>query len=329
MLRATWVALAPVALTLMAVPAWAGEKPTTALVRAKVKSVEQVTKTRSTAVLEIVHVYTGPAEWKGRTFADVQQAESLSGREARFPFEMGEEGLWVLTTGKKDELLPTDDDRFLFPRRSRKADNSRYAEHLKLADAVEAVEKSTPGERVKLLVSLADDDTPETGAWAVQVLGESGEPAAAKFLDGFAAKPDAKLSLATQVALDEVLCKTKREEWFESKPRAELLTGWVAGKVDEYHGFLILQRIDTASQRKHIRGSLAVGVVRTAAENKDWPWKARRHAIFLVGMLGGRVVDDDDAFDWLFGQIKTSKDVEVRSPTAVDGQFGGLAPRRR
>jgi hypothetical protein len=78
-----------------------------------------------------------------------------------------------------------------------------------------------------------------------------------------------------------------------------VLKGWVAGKVDEYHGMRVLSRIDTASPRNHIRDQLAAYVTRTAAENSDWPWKARRHAIFLVGRFGGRTTEDATALDWL------------------------------
>ncbi len=296
-------------------PLQACEPPSCSLVRGKVKSIERTQGGVGTAKVEILHVYSGAVELKGRTFADIQQLESTTGREAVSPFEVGEEGLWVLGLGEKDELMRSEDDCYLLRFRSRKGDHVRHAEHIKMAEAVESVEKAKPEERIKSLVGMTSDKTPEVGMWAVRALGASDDPAAGKFLDGFIEKPDAKLPLAVQCELDKVLCE-KQSEWILKEARTKWLAGWVKGKAVEYHATRVLSRLDTAHQRQEIRTDQAVGLVCSAADNTDWPWEERRYAIDLAGKFGAEAPEDDTAFDWMMGQIKNGKDVEVRRVAA-------------
>lgn len=306
------------------------EKPVaTALVRGKVKSVE--TKFNGNAelvVVEITHVYAGSPELKGTTFRDAYQAASTTGMEASTQFKVDEEGVWALRANTDGELWPELDDRYPFARRSRKVDNKRHAQIVKLAEAVESVETAKPGDRSKMLVDLTADDTPEVGVWAALALGRSDDPAAGKFLDGFAEKPDAKLPLAAQAAMDEVLCKNKWKAWVGSKPRTELLKGWVTGKADEYQAMRALKRINDADQDEQLLNKLAVELVCTAAENTDWPLKARQRAVYLVGAIGERV-PENSAFDWLFDQARNNKDVEFRRAAASSLNRLPLSSERR
>ena len=269
-----------------------------------------------------------PPELKGQTFRDVYREGSTTGAEASFPFKTGEEGIWTVVPNTKGELWPEYHERFPFRSRSRKADNQRYPHHVKLAEAVEAIGGTKGGERVKALIGLAKDDTPEVATWAVTALGASDDPAATKFLEEFADKPDLKLPVAAQVAIDQILSTNKRDDWQRSKGRVEVIRGWVSGKADEYVGMQVLRRLDAADQNEELRNQTACELIIVAAENKDWPWKTREYAISLVGTVASRVVDDAAAFDWLFGQVRHQKDVAGRRAAAIALTRLPLYPKR-
>jgi hypothetical protein len=309
-------------------PAVGKEKPQVALVRARVKSVAATKDERkpATAVLEVIHVYTGPAEWKGRTFVDTQRAQSANGGEALSPFAVDEEGLWVLSVGERDELWLTSDDRFLFSRRSRKGDTTRHAEHLKMAEAVEKVEKEKPEKRLTMLREFATDKTTEVACWAVAAVGRLDTTDARKYLDELAAKPDPKLSVAAQISLDEVLCQRPDSDWPDSKPRTAMLRGWVnAAQTAEVAG-RVQSRLDLGHQKKELGDKLAVELLATAAGNAEWPMAARRYALEQVWRAADRAASDDAraaAWECVFGHMQKNDDLELRRWAA---EVAGLFP---
>lgn len=297
-------------------PAFAADPPQLALVRAKVTSVEVVTKGKvEVAVLEIVHVYSGKPGLRGQTFKDTYREQDLRGRAARFPFQLEEEGLWTVWTDAKGVLSPVRDSSLPFRTRSQKG-NPAHADHVKLAEVIETVETGKKGERVEKLTKLTGDAMPDVAAWAVWTLGASDDPAATKFLDGFAAKPDATIPLRAQVAADEVLCRTRQDDWFRVKPRTAMLKAWATGKADKHDAHRVLSRIDLSDQGEQIRNDVACEVVHLAVGNKDWPMEVRRYALTLLGKLGERVVDDSTAFDGLFDVIKNGQGSELRQAAA-------------
>jgi hypothetical protein len=289
------------------------------LVQARVKSVEPDANGRSgTALLEILHVYSGDPKLKGVTFTDeYNRGPDARGRAALHTYKVDEEGLWSIheAGNAKGVYKPVTDRRLPFRIRSLDVPNSRHAEHLKLAEVIESVHVAAEGKQGKMLVVLANDQLPEIATWAVRTLGGSDDPAAGKFLDGFVEKPDATLSPPVQIAWDEVLCE-KRSEWPIKETRVKWLTGWVKGKADKDHALRLLSRLHMSHQREELRTAQAVGLVCAAADNTEWPVYARREAIRYAGFFGEESPEDDTAFDCLIGQIKRGKDVEIRRVAA-------------
>lgn len=313
-------------------PVVAEEKPPVALVRARVKSVTSKNEGKSsTAVLEVVHVYAGPAEWKNRTFVDAQQAQSANGFEAISPFAVDEEGLWVLRVGEK-ELWVAGGDSLLFTGRSRKGDTARHAEHLKMAEAVEKAEQERPEKRLALLREFAADKTPEVASWAMTAVGRLDTADSRKYLDELAETPDPKLSVVAQIALDEGLCQRPDGDWPNSKPRTALLREWVKATQTEEVAGRVQSRIDLAHQKKELGDKLAVELLATAAANKDWPKNARRYALQQLWMTAERAASDDArtaAWECVFGHMQTNDDPDLRRSAANVLALFTLYPARR
>lgn len=302
-------------------PSHADDKPAAVLVRAKVKSVEKKERDGSVpAVIEITEVLVGPPEIKGRRFRDYHVKEGNSFAYTDTPFVVDEEGLWTLREEKGD-LHPVADPNLPIAYRCRKVDCERYDQMVRLAEAVERVQKLKTEERDTAIQGLIANPTPEISRWAVWTLSRSANsPTARKFFDVFAENPDRRLPLAAQVEIDGVLCHRDEGAWHLSKIRAELLREWVGGKADEYHAKLILSHFSSVHQRRELQDEQMVALVRKAAENEAWPREVRFSAIDEVGRAASRGVNDDAntaGFDWLFDQIKNNKEVEGRRSAAV------------
>ena len=300
----------------------ADEKPAPSLVRGVVKSVGEKMPNGVPATLEIVHVYSGAIDLRGKTFHDWQSAVSATGGSASAPFKVGEEGIWILK-GFKNELGPATDPLLPFQYRCRKTENQRYTQIIALAEAIEKAEKSKPDSRISLLRDMVKDRTPEISAWAVRALAASGLMEAWEFLDRLAEIPNPDLPLAGQIALDEVLAQRKQDEWLKSKVRAALLRSWVDGKADDYHALLVLQRIDMTAQFGELPNKVAVELARVAAENKDWSKVARLDAFYRVGLIASRGLDDEPAYNWLLEHIRTNRDPDLRR-AAAHALAGGI-----
>lgn len=307
-------------------PLLAEDKPTPSLVRAKVKSIDKVTPNSSVATLEIVHVYSGPAELIGRSFRDTQMFAHSAGYPALARFEVDEQGIYVLKP-VKDELLPTFDSRFPFFWRSRKPDDQRHAQHLLLADTIQTYTAAKREDQPGLAAKLAQDATPEVGYWMVRTLGDLDATFAADLLSQWRKKPGG-LPLQAQIGLDEVLCAKAREDWATAPVRTALLESWVTGKADEYHAQRILSRLDTATQHDELPGDEAIKLIQLAAGNQEWRKEDRRRAVDTVGTLARRMADHRAAYDWLFDQMRTHPDPDTRRTAAnVVGSLS-LRPER-
>ena len=297
----------------------AGAADPPALVRAKVVSVKTEAEGKvGTAVIEILHVYSGKADLKGKKFNDTfRLVADFSGRSAHSEFMVDEEGLWSLRNGgAKGGLVPVWDPSLPFYLRSRDEKRYHHTDNVKLAETIESVCSAKESERVNKLVGLAGSESPIAARWAVLTLGASNEAEAGRYLDALSEKPDPKMPLLAQVAMDEVLSKAKREDWFRAKTRLPMLKGWVTSKADEGGAYLILNRIDHADDGQELRNDVACELVHLAIGNKDWPMPARKYAVTTLGKLGEKVVDDSPAFEGLLDVVKTSKEKELRDAAA-------------
>jgi hypothetical protein len=301
--------------TFPSAPLHAEDKSIVSLVRAKVVKIESGTPEAGIpATLEISVVYSGDRKLAGKTFTDVYRQQDANGVSASSPFELGEEGVWTLKQTEKG-LLPSYDWSMPFAYRSRKAD-WRHTEIVALAETIGKCDTAKPEERENLLRALVKDRTPEVSAWAVHAIGDSKTATARVYLDSLAQKIPPDFPIASQVALDEVLTKTKESDWTKSKVRSTLLESCVSGKPDEYHMNLILRRFDMADQLDQLSNKTAIELTRRAAENKEWARRFRLFAVEQVGRIAGRGVNDEPAYTWLFEQVRNNADVEFRRVAA-------------
>ncbi len=213
------------------------------------------------------------------------------------------------------------DRRLPFICRSRKLDDRRHAQHSLLAEAVEKYANAKPEDQPELSAKLAQDATPELCYWMVRTLGESDAKFAGDLLARWRKKPG-DLPLRAQIALDEVLCAKERADWFSTPERTALLKSWVTGKADEYHTQRVLSRLDMASQHDQLRGDKAIELVQISTSNKDWRNEDRRNAIWFVGLLARRMVDHQATYEWLFEQMRSNPDLDMRRTAA--GVVGSL-----
>jgi hypothetical protein len=303
------------------------------LVRGKVTKfkLEAAALQAQPATVEIVHVYRGSQELIGITFTDHYIAVGIGGYSG-VPneyvvksFEAGEEGIWSLTK-VKSELITNTDYRLSFARRARKVDHPRYSQIVTLAEAVEKYTKAKPDEQSKLAEELVQDPAREIGYWIIHTLGDSEAKADRDLLVKWRKKPD--LPLSAQIALDEVSCNREREVWFFSPERATMLKGGVSGKADEFHVKRLIGRLDVAMQTDQLRGDKAIELLQIAVLNKEWRKEDRLYSIRSINNIAHRIVDHQAAYDWLFDQMKSNPDIDVRRTAA--GAVGSLSlyPKR-
>jgi hypothetical protein len=147
-------------------------------------------------------------------------------------------------------------------------------------------------------------------------LGESEDFAVDKFLNAFATKPDSKMPLRAQLAMDEVLSKVRREDWCGSKPRAAMLKAWAAGQVEDDDGSRIIMSITHAFEREDLGIELACEVFRLAINNKDWPLRTRKFGAAMLGELG-RGAEDRVTVERLVQVVLNLTDKDLRSAAGV------------
>lgn len=296
----------------------AAEKPIISLVRAKVITVGKMTIGDVSATMQVTDVYAGDRGLKGMTFEDHYNLGPVSASyAAQVEMKVNDVGLWSLNQTATG--LFTHHDRILpFRYRSLKSDpdDNRYDQHIILADEIETVDKAKPEDRTNMLRGLLTHRTPEVSAWAVRKLGATDTDAARKVLDDLADEPDLVQPIAGQIALDQVLVKSKKKIWYETKVRKGLLRSWVDGKLNDYDAYLVMQRIHSASQSFELPQKFYVELARAAADNANWSRKARLDAIYFVGQIAGRSTYEESTYTWLFEYVQNNKDIAFRRAAA-------------
>ena len=182
------------------------------------------------------------------------------------PFEVNEEGIWTICKAK-----PVDGGApyWIVCGRIRKKETPRYEQWEEVVEAMEQLNAEKPEKRLPFLRERLNHKTTEVACWAMGAISALETPDATEYLDALAAKPDPKLPVQVQIALDRVLCKRMEGEWADSKPRADMLRAWVQGKPAEYDSGAILSRLYNAHQDRKLSDKLSVELGRTAGENKD------------------------------------------------------------
>lgn len=297
----------------------AAEKPVISLVSAKVIAVDKrMTSGDVGATMQVTDVYAGDRGLKGMTFEDHYNLGPVSiSIAARVEMKVNDVGLWSLNqtaTGlftHHDRLMP-------FRHRSLKSDpdDNRYDQHMIMAGEIEKVVVAKPDVLVPMLRGLLTHRTPEVSAWAVRKLGATDTDAARKVLDDLADEPDLVQPIAGQIALDQVLVKSKKKIWYETKVRKALLRTWVEGKLNDYDANLVMQQIHSASQSFELPQNFYVELARAAADNTNWSQVTRLDAIYFVGLIAGRSTYEESTYTWLFETVQNNKDIAFRRAAA-------------
>ncbi len=298
----------------------AAEKPVISLVRAKVIAVGKSMSSGDVgATMRVTDVYAGDKGLKGKTFEDHYNLGPVSlSIAARVEMKVNDVGLWSLNqtaTGlftHHDRLMP-------FQHRSLKSDpdENRYDQYIVLAGEIETVDRAKPEDRTNMLRGLLTHRTPEVSAWAVRKLGATDTAAARKVLDDLADEPDLVQPIAGQIALDQVLVKSKKKLWYETKVRKALLRSWVEGKLNDYDANLVMQQIDIASQSSELPYKFYVELAQAAADNNNWSRNARLDAIYRVGRIAGWSTYEESTYTWIFEIVQNNKDIAFRRTAAV------------
>ena len=298
----------------------AAEKPVVSLVRAKVIAVDKrMLLGDVSATMQVTDVYAGDRGLKGMTFDDHYNLGPVSlSIAARVEFKVNDVGLWSLNRTASG-LFTHHDGLLPFQHRTLKSDpeDNRYDHHLTMAGEVETVDTAKFEDRVPLLRDLLTHRTPEVSAWAVRKLAVTDTDAARKILNELAEKPDIKQPIVGQIALDEVLGKSKRKTWYASAVRKALLQSWVDGKPSDFDSYSILQRISTAPRSFELPKKYFAELAQAAVENKNWPRTARLDAIYHLGLIAGRSPYEESTYTWLFEQVQKNDDIAFRRAAAI------------
>jgi len=307
----------------------AAEKPVISLVRAKVLTVgKSMPVGNVSATVEITHVYTGDMGLKGTTFTDYYNIGGFTSSNAAIvEFKVDDVGLWSLKPIGSD-FVPCYDSLMPFRSRTLKSDpdDIRYDHHLTLAGEIEKIDKAKPEDRTSLLRELLTHRTPEVSAWSVRKLAVTDTDPARRVLNELADKPDIDQPIAGQIALDQVLYKSKKKNWYESKVRKALLRSWVDGKPNDFDAHSILQRISSASQGGELPEKYFAELAQAAAENNNWPRAARLDAISCVGRIAGRSPYEESTHMWLFTYVQKNEDIAFRRAAAFAMYYMTLNP---
>jgi hypothetical protein len=287
---------------------------TLTLVRAKVISVKPEGAKRI-GQLEINHVYCGPAQLSGRTFAAASGTglEDSTGFTIAPALETGEAGIWALRE-RGDALLPVSIPQLGVIWPAREKVSARYAQDKALAEIVERFAQTAADHRPALLKSLALDDTPEISAWAIHALADAGRADGAAFLNQLASNP--KLGLAGQVALDEVLADADATAWNNSTTRQALVKDWLLGARGEFETGVALNRLDALYQHRGLDGPTLLTALNGGISNTDLPLAARRNALRIVGLMARGGPANTAAFDALVERVRTSDEPAIRLAAA-------------
>ena len=287
------------------------------LVRGKVTAFELAKgNLTSPATVEIVHVYSGNPELVGKTLTDYYQpfgnGHSAPLFTAMRPLKVGEVGVWTLTESGVGKQLA------VVARQAPSQTITKEPASMKLpfewADTVEKYTKATPKVRMDMASKLVRSPNGQIMNWMIRTLGEEDSKEAEQLLKKLQA--DVEVDLWVQIQLDEIFCRKDKELWYAAPARLAMLKTWVSGKPKGFYAPWVLDRLDGATQLDQLRLDKAFELHKLAVENKDWPEKYRLEAIWRVGLIAGRAVDDEVADAWLFDVMRTHAVVAYRRAAA-------------
>ncbi|MBI4752155.1 MAG: hypothetical protein HY774_27015 [Acidobacteria bacterium] len=287
------------------------------LVRAEVISItEKPDKDIIIALVRILHVYKGPFDLKESIFQVEASISGLNSYKRWFSpsLQQGEIGIWSLHFAK-DRYWAVWPRSGYFGQPARQIEpQSRYAETLVWAEAVETTLKAPAKERFLLIQKLVLSPVPELSSWAVTVLCQTKSPQTLRFLETVLSNKN--FSVSGQIRLDEVFCDLMSEHWTDSIRRSSLIESWGKNIKNNYEAEKVINRLQIISQHNSLSDKCLVKAVTDIIENKEILIKTRIKSLNVIGWFPSRGRDKRLAFQFYLNLLEQEYEQELQIETA-------------
>jgi len=261
-----------------------GREKNVHLVKARFIS-KEVISGRTIANFTVNHVYHGDSQLEGMNFAsrvNEGRGDSIGASIRQTPKEQ-EEGIWALRKNQAN-IFPIFQVFFGKKWPSRMGVDLRYAQAMKLAEAVESVSlNETESPMVDRLVEYALGDVPEISRWATTSILQLGERGKKILFQGNAPRND--LPVMAKIALDKFLVKENDEFWTTSEDRHELLFTLASSNMKPIEATALVQRLDLIAQHNLLPIDDLVEIIHIVINNVQFSAKERQHCLGILGRI--------------------------------------------
>jgi hypothetical protein len=251
--------------------------------------------------VEITEVFEGNKSLVGKVFLDQFRIKTYSGREASVPFELDDEGLWVVEKELHEDVVHV----CSFGGQENSSFKARlchfepdYKTHLEIA-IVNSKFETLPNEKVvPILAAMAVEKDKIKSDWALKRLSRLGYSLAEEALDDITKKSISDLSIENQVTLDLINLRREPCRWTDSKARNKLFTTWITSRYSESEKTSIIYHI-RYSVKKSLTVEAANSYLRVVADNDESSFEIRCLAIEMLGMISKECYSEPDTIDWI------------------------------
>lgn len=273
------------------------------LVRAQVVAVDEDQKDRLVATMEILHVYVGQMEAKGKKFSCLTGSWGSYGFTVIPTLTLHEEGIWWITIdqNKPSPLLHS----FMgIPSPSRKSIDDRYNYAVKLAESIEKYNEIEGIEKRKeYLIDSVFHNSPEVSAWGISVLSKNDN-----LSNMIELLENDDVPVFGRIAADSTLLERFGNDWGKSAARKMYLENMLSSdNLGKYDSEKLISLLDRISQQNTLKYSEVLSLIEVAVSNKNMPKSARDGVFHILGVLSQKGKDDGMAFDVIVTEIKKGR----------------------
>jgi hypothetical protein len=276
----------------------------TIIVHAKVIRIDGNERS-NTSTQQVDRVYFGRIE-NGAEFIDSSSCVSTIGFGVCPLLEFGQDGIWLLRAtdaGYGRRGLTALGSKWPV----RKGVDANFEQIKMMAESLEKVWLAAPSERMEMLKGLASNEIPEVSVAAVQLLWES---APDELRDLTPKLMHSSMPLPTAVSLDEAMCDIDPTKWPVSDARRVMLRQWSTAMSNADHASLILNRLETAIQRRQMAPQELFEFVIPVITG-EFPEQTRSRAIGALRWIANDRQLHDQVFDVLSKMIEDAHDVRA------------------
>jgi hypothetical protein len=286
--------------------------------------------------LEVLKVYCGQGLVPGSRFKGTFSDDGLQPNP--FPqtllspaVKRGEVGIWWVERDKRTgEYQPIIVQHFpdapglggwrslVFPAPARNILGRRmmayaYAQAQQWAGEVERVAKASGQERLRLWTAGALSPNPHIAAWSLQML-EKNCPEYDLVERCYGLLGGGRLSIAAQVAVEDLLCRYDARRWLTCERRARLLEHWVSGALtDELQACLVADRFHDALRQKQLTWKAWLPLMKKWVVTDCMGVGLEMHVFECYDpSLQGALAVRDEIVSYALGVLKEAADVEEK-----------------